>query len=156
MTETPKIVVLIIEDDSISRSALAWLLKELGFESIAVGDVASGREVLSRMTPQILILDLMLPDGSGVDLLTEIRREQRPITVAVVTAVTDQLRLHEVTSLKPDAIFGKPVDVDDFDDWLVKQLSNFALTSGRTAQLVKKREREKTHPSVPDSPAPHA
>jgi DNA-binding NarL/FixJ family response regulator len=93
--------------------------------------LASAREILARQTPQILILDLALPDGNGIDLLAEVRRARRPITVAVVTGVTDKLKLHEVTAWKPDAIFGKPVDVDDFDDWLVKQLSTFALTASR-------------------------
>jgi DNA-binding response OmpR family regulator len=130
--ENPQITVLIVEDDSISRSALAWLLKELGFQSLAVGDLASARKALAETPPpQIMILDLMLPDGNGVDLLAEVRQARLPVTVAVVTGITDELKLHEVTAWKPDAIFGKPVDVDDFDDWLVKQLSSFALTSSR-------------------------
>ena len=88
----PSITVLIVEDDNISRSALSWLLKELGFQSIAVGDLAAAREVLGRITPHIMILDLILPDGNGIDLLAEIRNARRPIMVAVVTGITDELR----------------------------------------------------------------
>jgi DNA-binding response OmpR family regulator len=132
--EIPPNTVLVVQEDSISRSALAWLLKELGFQSIVAGDLAAAREVLGTTTPQVLILDLMLPDGNGTELLAEIRRAHWPITVAVVTGVTDQLKLHELMAWKPDAIFGKPLDVHDFDDWLVKQLSNFALASLRESQ----------------------
>lgn len=143
------ITVLIVEDDSISRSALAWLLEELGFHPVAVGDLAAARQILATLTPHILILDLVLPDGSGTDLLAEIRRARRPITVAVVTGLTDQLKLHEVTAWKPEAIFGKPVDVDDFDDWLVKQLSNFALTTSQNMQ-----QQPPADPPVPPTPPP--
>ena len=119
--------VLIVEDNSMSRAALTWLLKELGFDPVAVGDLASAREALALATPRILILDLMLPDGFGTELLAQVRREGRDIKVAVVTAVTDAIKLEEVTALKVDAVFGKPMDIDDFDDWLVKQLATFSL-----------------------------
>ena len=127
--ENPPITVLIVEDDSISRSALAWLLQRTwDFNPLPWEIWRRHGKCWPKMTPQIMILDLMLPDGNGIELLAEIRNTRRSITVAVVSGVTDQLKLHELTALKPDAIFGKPVDVDDFDDWLVKQLSSFALT----------------------------
>jgi DNA-binding response OmpR family regulator len=121
--------VLIVEDDSISRAALTWLLKDLGFRPVMAEDLTSARLYLARHTPDIVILDLMLPDGDGTELLAEIRRDKKPIKVAVVTAVTDRLRLHEVTALSPDALFGKPIDLEDFDAWLVKLLSEFAMGS---------------------------
>jgi CheY-like chemotaxis protein len=119
------VVVLLVDHDSSDRSALAWLLNELGFHPIVAGDLATARKVLGKTTPQIMILNLMLPDGNAIDLLAEIRRAGRSITVAVMTAVTPELKLQELMPLKPDAIFGYPVDIDDFDDWLVKHLSNF-------------------------------
>jgi DNA-binding response OmpR family regulator len=124
--------VLIVEDDSISRAALQWLLEDLGFAPVSVGDLAGAREYLSRITPEILILDLSLPDGDGTEILCEIRAAKRPIVVAVVTGITNTLKLHDVTALKPEALFGKPVDIDDFDDWLVKQLANFAMAASKT------------------------
>jgi DNA-binding response OmpR family regulator len=121
--------VLIVEGDSISRAALRWLLEDLGFEAVAVSDLAGARQAIARKTPEILILDLNLPDGDGIDLLAEIRAARSAVVVAIVTGITNSLKLHEVTALKPDALFGKPIDIDDFDNWLVKQLANFALAS---------------------------
>jgi two-component system response regulator QseB len=123
-----RLSVLIVEDDSVSRTALNWLLADLGFDPIAVGTLAEARKALALTNPNIVILDLMLPDGDGTSLLASIRNARLPIKVAVVSAVTDQLRLHEITALGPDALFGKPLDLDDFDDWLVKQLSDFSLS----------------------------
>lgn len=128
------ITVLIVEDDSTSREALAWLFTELGFYPIGVSDLAAARRVLDTKTPRILILDLMLPDGNGIDLLAEIRKARRPIIVAVVTGMTDLLKLRELMAWKPEAIFAKPLDVDEFDDWVVKQLSNFALPASRKSR----------------------
>lgn len=116
--------VLVVEDDAASRKTLVVLLKRLNFAAEAVADLASARQHLANSAPKILILDLMLPDGDGTELLAEIRRAQRPITVAVVTGVSNQLKLHEVTAWKPDALFGKPIDIADFKDWLAKSSGN--------------------------------
>jgi DNA-binding response OmpR family regulator len=113
---------LIVEPDSGNCSALAGLLKRLGMQATVVDDLAAARKFLSTTTPQFVILNLMLPDGNGIDLLAEIHHTKRPIKVAVVAAVTQQLNLNELMALRPNAVFGNPVDVDDFEDWLVKQI----------------------------------
>ena len=115
--------LLIVEDDPMSRKALMALTRKMKFDAEAVPDLASARRHLAEKTPAILILDLMLPDGDGTELLAEIRRAKLPIIVAVVTGVSNQLKLHEVTAWKPDALFGKPIDVADFEDWLTKTRS---------------------------------
>ena len=107
------------------------------------------RKVLSRMSPQILILDVMLPDGLGTELLADIRAEGRAMTVAVVTAVTDPVELAEITALKVDAIFGKPMDIDDFDHWLVKQLANFAMDAARNPPRNRSVPRQPQHKRQP-------
>jgi DNA-binding response OmpR family regulator len=121
--ESKTLSVLIVEGDNLSRSALATLVRKLGFETHSARTVSEAREVICRKSPDIMILDLMLPDGNGTSLLAEVRAARKPIIVAIATAVTNRLKLHEITALEPDALFGKPIDVDDFKIWLLKQLS---------------------------------
>jgi CheY-like chemotaxis protein len=122
ITKAP--LVLIVEPDSSNQLALVGLLKKLGLQSTVVTNLEAARKSLATTTPRIMILNLKLPDGNGIGLLAEIRRAKQPITVAVVAALTQQLNLNELMALKPNAVFGNPVDVDDFEDWLVKQNSN--------------------------------
>jgi len=60
--------VLIVEDDVASREALAaWILRQ-GMTCRTAGDVASARAALAESAPDLLLLDLELPDGSGLEL----------------------------------------------------------------------------------------
>jgi CheY-like chemotaxis protein len=65
---------LIADDDPISLMLLESLLVSLKIETYPVGDVAHARKMLTKMIPDIAILDVLLPDGDGVDILVTIRR----------------------------------------------------------------------------------
>jgi DNA-binding response OmpR family regulator len=114
-TQKPR--VLVVEDSPESYAALARLLRHVGYEAVGAATLAQAQELLHTM-PRYLILDLMLPDGNGKDLLAQIRREKLGIKVAVLTAVDDKPALREVAALEPDALFCKPVDVPQLLAWL--------------------------------------
>ncbi len=102
--------MLLVEDDAISASALATILRRRGFEVHHVLNVAGGIDSLSE-APSIVILDLMLPDGDGSHVLEEIRRRHLPCRVLVTTASTDPERLDALGRLKPDIVLQKPIDL---------------------------------------------
>ncbi len=62
--------------------------------------------------PDVLVLDLMLPDGDGIVLLSRIRQENWPIEVVVTTGSSDSVKLGAVRRLEPDSILFKPVDLE--------------------------------------------
>lgn len=112
--------LLVVEDDRVSRDALRVLARHMGFEVHLAADLREATLYLLEKIPDVLILDLMLPDGHGSTLLAAVRKRGLATKVAVVTAITDQTELHKVLSLSPDALFGKPIDVNDFEGWLVR------------------------------------
>src|SRR2546429_5436305 len=63
---------LVVEDDPNSRAALAEMVELEGFTSDAAGTMQMARECLEKRPPDLLLVDLMLPDGSGIDLLREL------------------------------------------------------------------------------------
>ncbi len=67
-----------------------------------------------------VLLDLVLPDGNGIEVLKAIRRAGRGTTVAVLCAGSDSRFLAQVIALHPSAIFGKPLDFEDFVEWLIE------------------------------------
>ena len=107
--ETLPLKVLIVEDNPMARAALEKVLAREGFCVQSAGTLQRGRELLDGQGA--VILDLDLPDGSGAELLKQIRTEKRGITVVVVTGSVDPALLSDVRRLDPDALFHKPLDV---------------------------------------------
>jgi CheY-like chemotaxis protein len=64
-----------------------------------------------------VLLDLMLPDGSGVELLERIRRRDAATIVAVISAAVDE-ELAKAAAHRPDAIFPKPLELSLLLEWL--------------------------------------
>jgi DNA-binding response OmpR family regulator len=100
---------LIVEDNPIARTALERVLALQGFCVQSAGTLQRGRELLDGQAAVILELDL--PDGSGVDLLRQIRAENRRMKVVIVTGSDDVALLSDVRGLGPDALLPKPLDL---------------------------------------------
>src|SRR5687767_10241594 len=92
--------VMVVEDDPSSRNAMMLLLKHFGFHGLAAGSV-SGAMSLLEWEPTVMILDLMLPDGNGSEVLEHIRRTNLPIRVAVATGTADWRAMVDEDRLKP-------------------------------------------------------
>jgi len=66
--------VLIVEDHELTRRFLADNLLADGYDPLATGSVAHAQQLISTELPAVVVLDLGLPDGDGLTLLTELRR----------------------------------------------------------------------------------
>jgi DNA-binding NarL/FixJ family response regulator len=82
-----------------------------GWEVLAASCLEEGRTLL-ELAPDVLILDLMLPDGDGTTLLKLIREENRNVRVIVTTGSIDSAKLDSVLLLKPESLLVKPVDLE--------------------------------------------
>ena len=69
--------LLLIDDDARLSSMVGDYLRNSGFEVETAGSLASGRERLAAENFDALVLDLMLPDGDGLDLCRELRADAR-------------------------------------------------------------------------------
>lgn len=120
--DRPSAGLLIVEDDAVSRRAIEGLLRSEGMTIDSTGTLASGLLALDRM-PACIILDLMLPDGSGLSLLKEIRRRKLPAGVAVLTGVSDPHLVAEIRALSPDLLLQKPIEMQKLLAW-VRECAN--------------------------------
>lgn len=78
--------VLMVEDTlSVARMTEAFLSRA-GHDVEHVSTAAAAMDVLKSNPPDAVLLDVRLPDASGLDILTHIRREQMPVAVIVATA----------------------------------------------------------------------
>jgi DNA-binding response OmpR family regulator len=108
----PRPRLLLVEDDWRTHSALRKILTKLGWEVHSAMTVSGGLALL-HLKPQAIILDMMLPDGDGMEVLRQVRADKNPAKVAVTTGIEDRERLEEIRQLSPDALLRKPLDLDD-------------------------------------------
>ena len=84
--ETPRKKVLVVEDDKNLREALRYNLVAAGYEVITAADGGSGLELARDRTPDLLLLDLMLPVMDGLDLCRTLRRDGSTVPILILTA----------------------------------------------------------------------
>jgi two-component system KDP operon response regulator KdpE len=84
--------VLVVEDELHVARAIEAILERDGYRVETVGSVREARDRLAFRAPDIVLLDLMLPDGDGTDLLGPIRDQHPGLPVVVVSAVGDEAR----------------------------------------------------------------
>lgn len=82
--------ILVVEDDESLGSGLVAVLAGEGHEVRWARTAADARRLLGISVPDLVLLDLGLPDGDGLSLCAEIRDQRWPVTVIVVTARTDE------------------------------------------------------------------
>jgi DNA-binding NarL/FixJ family response regulator len=98
-----RISVLVVEDDPIFLGRFSHVVAGSTDLSLmaAVGDLASARSVMSRQAPDVLLTDLGLPDGSGVDLIREAAARHPHTDIMVVTVFGDEE--HVIASIEAGA-----------------------------------------------------
>ncbi len=80
------VTVLIIDDEEMARSFVGEALKDAGYEIQEAGSLAEARDMIKTGGADIILLDVMLPDGSGLSLLDPISRENPSPPVILITA----------------------------------------------------------------------
>lgn len=80
--------VLIIEDDlRIAQMHQFFVEKVAGFEVAGIAqDLTESRELIKLLEPDLLLLDLYMPDGNGMDILKQVRKEGKSIDAILITA----------------------------------------------------------------------
>jgi DNA-binding NtrC family response regulator len=72
---------LLVEDDKSALEALTVIVERMGFSTISASTWAEAKAELSRQDLDVVLLDVMLPGGSGLDLLLDVPKERRPQVV---------------------------------------------------------------------------
>jgi two-component system response regulator AtoC len=107
--------ILIIDDDDAIRRTMELHLTDKHYEVMSAENLATGRELWKTRDPEIVILDLKLPDGDGTTLLAERMKEQADTIVIMVTGHHDME--YAIRAMKSGAFnyIHKPLDIDEFD-----------------------------------------
>jgi DNA-binding response OmpR family regulator len=79
-------MVLVVEDDELIASSLVRALRSRGYEATTVGCVADSIEAIDANPPDLVLLDLGLPDGDGTEVATHVASRHPTVPVIVLTA----------------------------------------------------------------------
>lgn len=117
-------MIYCVEDDDSIRNLIAYTLNASGFEVQGFGTAASLREALRRQLPQLILLDIMLPDEDGISILKELRSKASTAGIPVIMASAKGAEYDKVTGLDLGA-----------DDYLAKPFGMMEMVSRVRAVL---------------------
>jgi two-component system phosphate regulon response regulator OmpR len=95
---------MVVDDDPEIRKLLARYLESQGFRVLLAATCADLRERLSTNKIDLIVLDVMLPDGSGLDLCRDLRGERSHVPIILLTALKEDV----------DRIIGLEIGADDY------------------------------------------
>lgn len=107
------ITVLAIEDDEIVRKALEHSLKLYGFDAYLAEDGPSGLKLAQDKRPELILLDWMMPDMDGLEVLSELKHDKRTehIPVFMLTDRGMMCDLDQAFEIGADSYIAKPLDL---------------------------------------------
>mgnify|MGYP003347330448 CR=1 FL=1 len=104
--------VLIIDDEESLQDLLQHALERDGYRVIVAGTCAEGLAAFARDAPDAILLDVMLPDGSGHDVCREIRATST-VPIIMLTALDDEVDKVVGLELGADDYITKPFDIEE-------------------------------------------
>ena len=98
--------ILIIEDEPDIRKTLEYNISREGYKVVCASSLSNGKEQINSSDFSLILLDLMLPDGSGLDLCREIKsdKEKSSTPIIILTAKDDEV----------DKVVGFELGADDY------------------------------------------
>src|SRR5512147_1406577 len=129
------IAVLIIEDEPAIRRFLRVSLVESGYRVIEAGSGQEGMRRLRLDRPDIIVLDLGLPDIDGLDVIREIRQNS-PVPIVILSSRADERGKVEALDLGADDYVTKPFGIDELTARLRTALRHRLHQQGEPASFI--------------------
>lgn len=124
--------VLLVEDENVFAKAVKKHLQRAGYKIDIAGDLQVAREHYKNNPPDLILLDMRLPDGSGLDLLSEIKSSSTNTAVLVMSAYGELEDAVSAMKLGASDYLKKPIDLDELLINVEKVLDKNELTQKLT------------------------
>ena len=105
-------VILLVEDDYALAMGTEYALQSEGYRVILAGTIEEARKNLDK-TVDLILLDVMLPDGNGYDFCREVRQQNWEIPIIFLTAVSEEVNIVQGLDLGADDYIAKPYRVKE-------------------------------------------
>jgi CheY-like chemotaxis protein len=108
--EEPKLSVLVVDDDEPIRLTLAEIVRGWGYRTLEAATIAETLTAVDREQPDAVLLDVKLPDGSGISALTELRKRSSDLVIIIVTGYVTHEDAFEAGVKQANGYVTKPID----------------------------------------------
>ncbi len=125
-----------VDDDSTIRDIEVYTLEQTGFEARGFSDGISMLEALKSETPELIILDIMMPELDGVEVLKKLRSESSYKDIPVIMATAKGTEMDKISGLNSGA-----------DDYLVKPFGVMEMVA-RVKAVLRRTVREQTSDNI--------
>src|SRR3954452_4721209 len=113
--EQPKPRILHVDDDPDVRLLMAGSLQEFGYSVLTAGTVKEGLQLAEKTAFDLCILDVRLPDGTGIELCQQLRALQPNVPIVYYTAYADDNSQQAALSVCGDAYLRKPASINEWE-----------------------------------------
>lgn len=131
-----KASVLLVDDDQELNSIYSKLLTRAGYNVTTATTIAEGRKALNEQSFQAILLDLKLPDGNGIDWITDLKDNYSTMAIIIITGHADIPLAVEAMKRGADHFLTKPVNNNELEISLQKSIE---INTLRRKDLVIKR-----------------
>ena len=108
--------IMMVDDEQLNMEVIRIFLEDAGYSNFVLEDQApKAMEVLLREKPDVVLLDLNMPEVSGMEILAEIRKDQalKYLPVIILTSSTDADKKNQALELGATDFLAKPVDASE-------------------------------------------
>ena len=161
----PPTTVLVVDDSALMRRALKGILSERGFEVHTARNGVDALEQLSRLRPDVITLDINMPEMDGLSCLSRIMQDQ-PTPVIMVSSLTDRNALVTLEAMELGAVDYVPkpggtvsLNIEEISGELVRKVQGAASAklsraSGLSARIRARKVGAGTTPPMREAPLP--
>lgn len=135
--------ILIIDDDPLIRKTLSSHLLKGDYEIVAAEDGEEGLQQYAEFMPDLVILDIRLPDMDGLEVLSKIREKNKNAHIIIMTAYDDMKTTVEAIKLGAFEYLVKPLDYVELDLTVNKAFQMQSLED-KVSYLVEEQQKEYT------------
>ncbi|WP_341733655.1 response regulator [Microcoleus sp. EPA2] len=115
--------ILVVEDSWLTRRVICKILRAEGYETWEASSGPEALELLDTQTPNCMLLDLLMPDMEGREVLQAMREKGIKVPVIVITADIQSTTRSECMELGAMAVIHKMPNSDELVGWIKKALS---------------------------------
>ena len=118
MSEKTKLVIMVVEDNDVNRQLVLKVLGRRGYEMVGVVDGNEALERLNTINPDLILMDINLPDMDGYEVTRRIRRQEKFAALPIVALTAHAMVGDKKKSLAAgcDAYISKPINVRTFPE----------------------------------------
>lgn len=115
-------VIHIVEDDEDIRFVIIYILKENGYNVEVSGSVADFNARINDGLPDLILLDVMLPDGNGIDLCLELKSVPKTSSIPILIMSAHATEKSAIENSCAEDFISKPFDLEELVALIKKHL----------------------------------